>query len=100
MPGCRGIDACRCQALQMIVILPLIYYVDRLIAALKPVFYERKQHAVLFVVAIEKRAHVTYVAQLGAGKGNWCRSLLHGVYLALLWIASETGRTSTCFAPW
>ena len=84
----------------MIAMLRWIYYVNGLIAALKPVLYEWKQHTVFFVVAVEKRTDVTYVAQLGAGKGNWCRSLLHGVYLALLWIASETGRTSTCFAPW
>jgi hypothetical protein len=98
--GGRGIDACGSQALQMIVILPWTYHVDGLVATLKPVPYKRKQHAVLIVVAVEKRTDVTYVAQLGTGKRNWRHGLLHGVYLALLWIASETGRTSTCFAPW
>jgi hypothetical protein len=53
--GGRRIDACRSQALQMIVMLPWTYNVDGLIATLKPVLYEWKQHAVLFVVAIEKR---------------------------------------------
>jgi hypothetical protein len=87
--GGRRIDACRSQALQMIVTLPGIYYVNGLLAALKPVLYEWKQHAVLFVVAVEKRTDVTYLAQLGTGKGNWCHGLLHGVYLALLWIAAR-----------
>src|SRR5580658_10368971 len=31
--------------------------------------------------AVEKRADVTYLAQLGAGKGNRRHGLLHGVYL-------------------
>jgi hypothetical protein len=67
--GGRRIDACRSQALQMIVMLPWIYHVDGFIATLKPVLYEWKQRAVLFVVAVEKRTDVTYVAELGAGKG-------------------------------
>ena len=97
--GGRRIDACRSQALQMIVMLPWIYHVDGFIATLKPVLYEWKQHAVLFVVAVEKRTDVTYFAQLGTGKGNWCHGLLHVVYLPLLWIARETRRLSACFAP-
>jgi hypothetical protein len=80
----RRIDACRSQALQMIVMLPWIYHVDGLIAALKPVLYEWKQHAVLFVVTVKKRADVTHVAQLGTGKGNWRHGLLHGIYLAFI----------------
>jgi hypothetical protein len=83
----RRIDACRSQALQMIVTLSWTYHVDRLIATLEPLLYEWKQHAVLFVVAVEKRTDVTYVAQLGTGKGNWRHGVLHAVYLALLWIA-------------
>jgi hypothetical protein len=77
-----------------------IYDVNCLVATFEAILYERKQHAVLFVVAIEKRADVTYVAQLGTGKGNWRHGLVHGVYLALLSIASEMGLTSACFAPW
>ncbi|HTB15723.1 MAG TPA: hypothetical protein VK752_29330 [Bryobacteraceae bacterium] len=45
-PGCLGIDVCRSQPLQMIVMLPWIYHMSGLIAALKPVLYERKQYAV------------------------------------------------------
>jgi hypothetical protein len=97
--GGRRIDTCRSQALQMIVTLLWIYHVDGPITTFKPVLYEWKQHAVLFVVAVEKRTDVTYVAQLGTGKGNWRHGLLHGVNLALLWIARETGRPSACFAP-
>jgi hypothetical protein len=37
--GGRRIDACRSQALQMIVMLP-IYHVDGLVAALKPIRME------------------------------------------------------------
>jgi hypothetical protein len=81
LPGGRRIDACRSQALQMIVMLPWIYHMDGLIATLKPVLYEWKQYAVLFVIAVEKRTDVTYFAESGAGKGNWCRGLLHGVLL-------------------
>ena len=80
--GGRRIDARRSQALQMIVMLPRIYHVDGLIATLKPVLYEWKQHAVLFVVAVEKCTDVTYVAELGAGQGNWGHGVLHGTYLA------------------
>jgi hypothetical protein len=42
--------------------------VDGFIAALKDVLYEWKQHTVLFVVAVEERTDVTYVAELRAGK--------------------------------
>jgi hypothetical protein len=90
VPGSRRIDACRSQALQMIVTLLLIYHVDGLIAAIKTVLYERKQHAVLFVGAIKKRTDVTYFTQFGTGKGNWRHGLPHGVNLALLWIAWQT----------
>jgi len=100
VPGGGRIDASGSQAVQMIVMLPWIDDVDGPIATLKPVLYEWKQHAVLFVVAVEKRTDVTYVAQMGTGKGNWCHGLLHGVDLALLWIARETERPFACFALW
>ncbi len=54
----------------MIVMLLWTYHVDCLIAALESVLYEREQYAILFVVAVEKRTDVTYVAELGTGKGN------------------------------
>jgi hypothetical protein len=98
--GGRRIDACCSQALQMIVMLPWIDHMDGLITTLKSVLYEWKQHSVPFVVAVEKRTDVTYVAQMGTGKGNWCHGLLHGVDLALLWIARETERPFACFALW
>jgi hypothetical protein len=87
IPGGRRIDAGRGQAPQMIAMLRWIYHVDGLIAALKAVLYEWKQHAVLFFVAVEKCADVTYFAELRAGKGNWRHGLFHGAYLALLSIA-------------
>jgi hypothetical protein len=90
--GGRRIDTCRSQALQMIVMLLRTYHVDGLIAALKTVLYERKQHAVLFVGAVKKRTDVTYVTQLGTGKGNWSHGIPHGVNLASLSIAPRTGR--------
>jgi hypothetical protein len=55
--------------------------VNRLVTTVEPVFNERKQHAILFVVAIEKCANMTYFAELGAGKGNRCCGLFHAVFL-------------------
>ena len=66
------IDPDRRQSLQMIVTLVRVDYVDRLIAAREAVLDERKQDAIFFLVAVEKRADVTRFAQLGAGKGNRC----------------------------
>lgn len=97
VPGGRRIDACRSQALQMIVMLPRTYNVDGLISALKAVLYEWQQHAVLFIVAVEKRTDVTYVAQLGTGKGNWRRGLFHAINLVLLGIARQRRRLATAF---
>jgi hypothetical protein len=95
--GNRRINPYPGQTSQMIMMLPWIYHVDGLIATLKPVLYEWKQHAVLFVVAVKKRTDVTYFAELGAGKGNWRRRSLHGRFL-LLWTARETGTPSTWVA--
>jgi hypothetical protein len=44
----------------MIPTLIRIHDVNHLVATLEPVFDERKQHAILFVVAIEKCADMTY----------------------------------------
>jgi hypothetical protein len=98
--GGRRINPYPSQTSQMIMMLRRIYDVNRLVATLEPVLYEWQQYAVLFVVAVKKRADMAYFAELRAGKGNWRQGLLHGVYLALLWIAREPGRPSACFAPW
>jgi hypothetical protein len=65
----------------MVMALIGIHDVNRLIATLETVFDERKQHAILFVVAIEKCADMTYFTELGTGKGNRCSGLLHAVLL-------------------
>jgi hypothetical protein len=97
VPGSRRVDARRSQTLQVIAMLPWTYHVDSLIATLKPILYEWKQHVVLFVVTVEKRADMTYVAELRAREGNWRHGLLHGVYPALLWIARNG--TTLCLCP-
>jgi hypothetical protein len=51
----------------MVVTLIRIHDVNGLVATSEPVLNERKQHAILFVVAIEKCADMTYFAELGAG---------------------------------
>ena len=54
---------------------------NRLVATLESVLNEREEHAILFVVAIEKYADMTYFAELGACKGNRCCRFLHAVLL-------------------
>ena len=54
----------------MVVPLIRINEVNRLVATLEPVLNERKQHAILFVGAIEERTDMTSCAKLGSGKGN------------------------------
>jgi hypothetical protein len=44
--------------------------VNRLVAALKPVLYKRKHHAVLLIGVVEKSTDVTGFAELGACKAN------------------------------
>src|ERR1700722_14752997 len=63
----------------MVATLIRIHDVNRLVAALEPVLNERKQHAILFVVAIEKCADVTHFPELGAGQGNRCCGLPHAI---------------------
>ena len=79
--GGGRVDSYRSQPLQMVTALIRINDVHGLVATLESVLNERKQHAILFVVAIEKRADMTYFAERGAGKGNGCRGPLHGVFL-------------------
>src|SRR5208283_5470400 len=79
LPGSCRVDSDCGQSSQMDMTLIRIHDVDRLVAALEPVLNERQQHAIFLIVAIEKRADMTYFAELGAGKGNRCSRLLHGV---------------------
>src|ERR1700730_1940970 len=68
--GGRRVDPYRSQPSQMVVTLIRINEGNRLVATLEPVLNERKQHAILFVGAIEERTDMTCFAKLGAGKGN------------------------------
>jgi hypothetical protein len=68
----------------MVATLIRIHDVNRLVATLEAVLNERKQHAILFIVAVEKRADMANFAEFGAGKGNGCS--LHGVFLHI-WIS-------------
>jgi hypothetical protein len=73
----------------MIMVLRGIYDVNCLVATLEPILYKRQQYAILFVIAVKKCADMTCFVELRAGKGDWCHGLLHGAYLALLWIAAR-----------
>src|SRR5438132_8781069 len=76
---CGGrVDPCGCQALQMVTALLRIDDVNRLVATLKPLLDERKQHAILLVLAVEECADMACFAELRAGKGNGRRVPLHG----------------------
>jgi hypothetical protein len=63
----------------MVTTLIRVNDVNCLVTTLEPVTNERKQDAILFVVAIKKCADMTYIAELGAGQGNWCYGILPGV---------------------
>jgi hypothetical protein len=43
------------------------------VAAFKPILYKWEQHAIFFIVAVEKRAHVSRLMQLRASEGYGCR---------------------------
>src|SRR6266851_6960551 len=79
----RRVDPHSCQPLQMVASLTRINDVNRLVATLEPVLNERKQHAILFIVAVEKRTDMTCSAELGARKGNGYRDPPHGLCLSL-----------------
>jgi hypothetical protein len=53
------INACLVQSLQVTLTLIGIHNVNRLVAALKPLFYERKQNPTVFLVAVKKGTDVT-----------------------------------------
>jgi hypothetical protein len=67
----------------MIVMLPWVYHVNGFVATLEPVFDERKQHSIFFLVAVKKCADMPYFAELGPGKENWSHVVLHGVFLLM-----------------
>jgi hypothetical protein len=76
--GCR-VDPYLNQPLLMVMMLIRINDVNRLVTTLEPVLNERKQHAILFVVAVEERTDMTYFVKLGTGKMNGRRGRLHMV---------------------
>jgi hypothetical protein len=59
--------------------LTRINHVNRLVAALEAVLNEGEQDAIFFFFAIEKRADVTRVAELGTGKGDGRSDPTHSV---------------------
>jgi hypothetical protein len=85
--------------LQMVVTLIRINDMNRLVATLEAVLYEGKQHTILFVGAIEKRADMTCFAELGAGQGNGRSDPLHPVFLQLDLLNVEFLQTREQ-APW
>jgi hypothetical protein len=49
----------------MVTVLIWTNDVNRLVATLEPILNERQQHSILFFVAIEKRADVTRLGEMG-----------------------------------
>jgi hypothetical protein len=84
----RGNPYCS-QPLQMVLTLIRINHVNRLVATLEPILNERKQHAILFVVAVEERTNMTCFLELGASKGNWSRDRLR--YASASWKSCNAG---------
>src|ERR1700683_541089 len=90
--GKRWVDPGCGQPLQMIPTLIRIDDVNSFVATLETIPNERKQYAILFVVAIEKCADMTYFAELGTGKGNRCCGLFHAVFLPWRSPATQVSR--------
>jgi hypothetical protein len=88
MLGGRRINPCPSQALQMVMLLRRIYDVNCLVAAFEAFLYERKQHAILFVIAVKKRTDMTYLAELRAGKGDWRQGDGTALYLICTLVAA------------
>jgi hypothetical protein len=74
--SCR-IDSSRSQAFKMVQTLIRIHDVNRLMATPESFFYEWKQNPILFVGAVEKSADMTRLVELGTGKRDGGRNLLH-----------------------
>ena len=63
------VDPCRRQPLQMVVTLIRTDHMNRLVATLEAVRDERKQHAIVLVVAVEERAHMASSPSWDPAKG-------------------------------
>src|SRR6266853_6321407 len=61
----------------MVMVLIRINDVNRLVSPLEPIPNERQQHAILFVIAIEKRADMTCLAELRSSQADGRRDLFH-----------------------
>src|SRR5579885_2244868 len=61
----------------MVRTLIRIHHVNRFMAALEPVPYEREQDSILFFVAVEESADMPRLVKLRAGKRNGSGGLLH-----------------------
>jgi hypothetical protein len=77
--GSRRVDAYVSQSLEVVLTLIRINNVNRLMATLESIFYEWEQDPILFVGAIEESADMTRLVELGTGKRNGSRDLLHAI---------------------
>jgi hypothetical protein len=68
LPRGRRIDPRPGQPLHMIVMLPWVYHVNGFVATLEPVFDERKQHSIFFLVAVKKDSSEKIVGRFGLGQ--------------------------------
>jgi hypothetical protein len=75
----RRIDPCLNQALEVVLTLIRIDDMNCLMPTLESVFYEWQQNPILFVWAVEERADVTRLVDLGTSKRNGSRDLLHSI---------------------
>jgi hypothetical protein len=63
LPSRADVDASRLQPPEMVVAPSRIDGVDGLLTAFEPVLNERKQHPILVIVAVEKRADMTWMTE-------------------------------------
>src|SRR5467141_4402179 len=61
----------------MVMVLIRINDVNRLVSPLEPIPNERQQHAILFFIAIEKRADMTCLAELRPSQRDGRRDCSH-----------------------
>src|ERR1700760_2584816 len=74
--NCR-VNARLGQSCQVVLALIWIHDMNRLVTALEPVRYKRKQYTVFFFIAVEKSAYMAGDIELGSRKGNGTCSLNH-----------------------